>query len=166
MKPMSKPASPAVSPAAAQVLRQFRVVFNAVKTHFQQIEKTVGIGGAQVWALSIVGQQPGIGMGALGHAMDIHQSTVSNLVKALVQRELLRPEKDDRDRRAVRLHLTAEGRKVLALAPAPWAGVLPEALSQMDEAALQRMSDDLGRLIALLGQDADDAAARTPLANL
>ena len=39
--------------AAVAVLRQFRQVFNAVKSHFQQVEKTVGMGGAQVWALSI-----------------------------------------------------------------------------------------------------------------
>jgi hypothetical protein len=35
---------------AARVLRRFRMVFNAVKTHFQQVEKQAGIGGAQVWA--------------------------------------------------------------------------------------------------------------------
>ncbi len=50
---------------AAQVLRRFRVVFNAVRSHFQQVEKQVGLGGAQVWALSLVRDQPGIGMGGV-----------------------------------------------------------------------------------------------------
>ena len=49
---------------AARVLRQFRQVFNAVKTHFRQVEKTVGLGGAQVWALSVIRDIPGIGIGA------------------------------------------------------------------------------------------------------
>ena len=39
---------------ATEVLRKFRQVFNAVKNHFQQLEKKVGIGGAQVWALSLM----------------------------------------------------------------------------------------------------------------
>jgi DNA-binding MarR family transcriptional regulator len=151
---------------ALQVLRQFRVVFNAVKSHFQQIEKKTGIGGSQVWALSIVAQQPGIGMSALKQAMDIHQSTASNLVKALVQRELLRVEKDDKDGRAVRLFPTPAGKKLLKSTPPPWAGVLPGALAQMDDASLRRMEIDLGKLLQLLGQDPNAKAARTPLADL
>ena len=31
---------------AARVLRRFRLVFNAVKAHFQQVERTAGIGGS------------------------------------------------------------------------------------------------------------------------
>ena len=78
-----KPVDPnPVDPAnTAQVLRRFRVVFNAVRTHFQQVEKQVGLGGAQVWALSVVKDHPGIGMGGVAKSMDIHQSTASNLVR-------------------------------------------------------------------------------------
>ncbi|MFT3856334.1 MAG: MarR family winged helix-turn-helix transcriptional regulator [Aquabacterium sp.] len=152
---------------SALVLRQFRIVFNAVKSHFQQMEKQAGIGGAQVWALGVVKQTPGIGVGALAQAMDIHQSTASNLVKALVQRALLRIEKDDRDRRAVRLFITPQGDQVLALAPAPWSGLLPEALAHMDETRLRRMHDDLQTLITLLGDKGSaQNAAHTPLADL
>ncbi len=75
--------------AAVRVLRQFRQVFNAVKTHFRQVEKTVGLGGAQVWALSLIRDMPGVGIGDLAQAMNIHQSTTSNLVKGLVERELV-----------------------------------------------------------------------------
>ena len=77
----------------AQVLRQFRVVFAEVRHHFQQIEKQVGIGGAQVWALSIIGQRPGLGMAELAAAMDVHQSTASNLVRQLLKRGLMRSDR-------------------------------------------------------------------------
>ena len=70
-------------------LRKFRSVFNAVKTHFQQVEKRAGIGGAQLWALSVVHAQPDIGVGGLARAMDIHQTTASNLVKAMATAGLL-----------------------------------------------------------------------------
>ena len=86
-----KPVDPnPVDPAnTAQVLRRFRVVFNAVRTHFQQVEKQVGLGGAQVWALSVVKDHPGIGMGGVAKSMDIHQSTASNLVRQMVERALV-----------------------------------------------------------------------------
>src|SRR3982751_1484492 len=103
--------------AAHRVLRQFRQVFNAVKTHFQQVEKKVGLGGAQVWALSVVRESPAIGVGGLAAAMDIHQSTASNLVKGLVERGLLTMSRNPDDRRAVRLKLMAPATRVLRRAP-------------------------------------------------
>src|SRR5436190_12427379 len=91
---------PAEEPAA-RVLRQFRQIFNAVKTHFQQVEKKVGLGGAQVWALSVIRDTPDIGMGSLARAMNIHQSTASNLVKSLVERGLVSASRHSADLRAV-----------------------------------------------------------------
>jgi DNA-binding MarR family transcriptional regulator len=149
---------------AARVLRQFRQVFNAVKTHFQQVEKKVGLGGAQVWALSVIHDRPDIGVGELARAMDIHQSTASNLVRALVERELIKVAKHDEDRRSVRLRLTAAGGRVLRRSPGPYAGVLPAALASLDAKTLKRLEADLARLIVEL--QADDEAGGIPLAEL
>ena len=150
--------------AAARVLRQFRQIFNAVKTHFQQVERKVGLGGAQVWALSVIRETPGIGMGSLAAAMNIHQSTASNLVKALVERGLVSVTKHDADRRAVMLRLLPEGARILKRSPEPFAGVLPEALASLDERTLKRLEADLKKLIAELHADA--RAASIPLAEL
>lgn len=151
-------------PPTAVVLRQFRIIFNAVKTHFRQVEKAAGIGGAQVWALSVIERRPGIGVSELGRAMDVHQSTASNLVKVLLERALVCTEKARQDRRAVGLYLSDAGRQLLARAPAPFAGVLPDALAGLDMATLVRLEQDLGTLIAALAADA--ASAGTPLADL
>lgn len=152
------------SAAAASVLRRFRLVFNAVKTHFQQVEKKAGVGGAQVWALSVVRASPGIGVNALAKAMDIHQTTASNLVKALVQAELLAAEKNGADRRTVQLRVLPAGTRVLRKAPGPFAGVLPEALARLDARMLVRLDADLSALISELG--VDDKAAGIPLAQM
>ncbi len=160
-----RPADPAVTQEeAARVLRRFRLVFNAVKTHFQQVEKKAGVGGAQLWALSVIGAHPGIGVGGLAQAMDIHQTTASNLVKSLIEREMAVAERSRSDRRAVQLRITPVGGRILRKAPGPFAGVLPEALALLDAETLSRMDHDLGLLIDLL--HADDRAARIPLAQL
>lgn len=147
---------------AAQVLRRFRLVFNAVKTHFRQVEKKAGVGGAQVWALSVVRDRPGVGINELARAMDIHQSTASNLVRSLVEQELVAAEKTGSDRRAVQLRLLPAGNRVLRRAPGPFSGVLPQALDSLDTATLKRLDRDLGRLIEALG--ADERGANIPLA--
>lgn len=159
------PAEPVeASPSVAQVLRRFRLVFNAVKTHFQQVEKQVGVGGAQVWALSVIRAHRGIGVSGLALAMDIHQTTASNLVKALVNAEMVAAEKNGPDRRAVQLRILPAGTRVLRKAPGPFAGVLPQALAQLDPSTLERLDDDLALLISALR--ADDRAAGIPLAQI
>ncbi len=144
-----------------QVLRRFRIVFNAVKTHFRQVEKSVGIGGAQLWALSLIHECPGIGTGDLALAMDIHPSTASNLVKALVEQKLVATSKSESDGRAVVLTVLPAATKLIKKAPAPFSGVLPDALARLNPATLKRLDKDLGQVIALL--EADEQAANTPL---
>lgn len=158
--PSSVAGTPADDPAV-QVLRRFRLVFNAVKTHFQSVEKKAGIGGAQVWALSIISASAGIGVGALARAMDVHQSTASNLVKTLIDRELIVATKDGPDRRTVQLHVLPAGERVLKRAPGPFTGVLPQALAALDPQTLRRLDADLAELIDALG--ADERAANIPL---
>lgn len=162
MKPAAPRPTESVTPA--KVLRRFRVVFNAVRTHFRQVEKQVGLGGAQVWALGLIRDTPGIGMGAIASEMDIHQSTASNLIKTLLQKELITMAKAPDDRRNVRLKILPAGRKVLTKVSGPFEGVLPVALGNMSIETLLRMDRDLCELIALL--KADETAEETPLAEI
>ena len=161
---MSLPATSAELPQpepATRVLRQFRVVFNSVKTHFRQVEREAGLGGAQLWALSVIAQSPGIGVTELARALDIHQSTASNLVRSLVDRGYVSAAREGADRRSVALRVLPAGQEVLRRSPAPLAGVLPNALATLDESTLLRLEQDLGTLIAQL--DADEAAGKIPL---
>ena len=160
---LTPPESPQPEPAT-RVLRQFRVVFNSVKTHFRQVEREAGVGGAQLWALSVIAQTPGIGVTDLARALDIHQSTASNLVRTLTTRGLISATREGFDRRGVALRSLPEADALLARAPMPFAGVLPDALSSLDEATLHRLEADLARLIALLGSDAD--GEQVPLAHI
>jgi DNA-binding MarR family transcriptional regulator len=146
------------------VLRRFRLVFNAVKSHFQQVEKKAGVGGAQLWALSIIQAQPGLGVNGLAAAMDIHQTTASNLIRSLAAASLVSVVRSAADRRSVQLQLLPAGEAVLGKAPGPFAGVLPEALASLDADTLERLDRDLARLIAVL--NADQRAAGLPLAHL
>jgi DNA-binding MarR family transcriptional regulator len=148
---------------ATRVLRQFRVVFNAVKSHFRQVEREAGLGGAQLWALSVIERSPGIGVTELARALDIHQSTASNLIKALVERGLINAAREGVDRRGVALRVLPGGEQLLRKAPGPFAGVLPDALAGLDGETLTRLENDLGKLIAALA--ADESAAAVPLSS-
>lgn len=142
-------------------MRQFRIVFNAVKTHFRQVENLAGVSGAQAWALHLIHERPGLGVVGLAGAMDVRQPTASSFVKALAARQLIEVRRGGPDRRAVQLHITAEGKKVVRKTPGPFAGVLPQAIAALDERSLTQLEASLGALIRTLGVDA--RSANTPL---
>jgi DNA-binding MarR family transcriptional regulator len=158
--PLASPSNPDVT----QVLRRFRVVFNAIRTHFRQVETQSGLGGAQVWALSLINAQPGMGVGEVAKGMDTHQSTASNLVKVLLRKELVVMSKSAIDKRVVELRVTPAGKALLAQIPGPFEGVLPGALAQLNAATLMQLNGDLGLLIAAL--HVDESAGSIPLAHL
>jgi DNA-binding MarR family transcriptional regulator len=147
-----------------RVLGHFRQIFNAVKTHLQGLERSAGIGGAQLWALSVIHDRPGIGVNDLASALGIRQSTASNLVKVLVQKRLAAATRSAADRRSVRLEVLAAGRTLLRRTPGPYHGVLPDALASLDPRRLARLERELAGLIEALGED--ERAARTPLAQI
>jgi len=154
----------ATSAQSALVLRRFRIVYSAVRSHFKQIEKQVGLGGAQVWALSLIRDQPGIGLGELARGMDVHQSTASNLVKGLKLKGLIGLEKGQADKRQVQLFALPEALALLAKAPGPFEGVLPAALDRLPAPTSQQLGNNLAELITLL--QVDESAGSTPLASL
>lgn len=150
--------------AAMVLLQQFRVVLKAVKSHFQQVERVTGVGGSQIWALSLVAAQPGLTVGELARALSVRQPTASVLVRHLVQQRLVESVPNPEDRRSVRLHPTAAGHLLLQRAPQPFSGVLPKALAELDAHTQQRLIKDLGALIHAMG--ADPGGAGTPLDQL
>ena len=116
---------------ALEVLGKFREVFRAAKVHFGSVQKSVGVSGAQLWALWELQQQPGLRVSALAARLSLRQSTVSNLIDQLARAKHLRRERSESDLRAVRLYLTRSGEKVVKTAPQPARGVLPDALESL-----------------------------------
>lgn len=148
--------------AHLRVLRQFRLVFSSVRKHFQTMEKRAGIGGAPIWAMNLIAKQPGIGVTQLAQAMDVHQSTASNLVKSLIKAGFIVSEKSAHDKRVVELYALPDGLKLLKKIPGPYSGVLPQALSELDEETLHELERNLKALLKRM--DIDERSAQTPIA--
>jgi DNA-binding MarR family transcriptional regulator len=150
---------------AQEVLQRFRIVFSSVKKHFHHIEKRCGVSGAQLWAISEVSRVPGLRVSELAQAMSVHQSTASNLVADLEKKGLLKKARTEADQRIVRLFLTEKAEEVIARAPQPMIGVLPDALQNLPDDVLAQLSAGLDTLIAAM-LTRDEAAATTPLSDI
>ncbi|HJV27484.1 MAG TPA: MarR family transcriptional regulator [Aromatoleum sp.] len=129
------------------VLQRFRVLIRTAQRHSQWIERQSGVTGAQLWALQELCEAPGLRVGELATRMALHQSTASNMIDKLESNGLVVKERTSADQRVVRLSLTQGGRDLLARAPSPARGVLPEALRLLDDESLGRLQGELDGLL-------------------
>ncbi len=148
-----------------QVLKKFRVIYGSVRQHFREVEQTCGVSGSQLWVMQEIANTPDIGVSELAERLSIHQSTCSQLVEKLVERKLIIKERSKEDQRRVGLRLTEKAAKLIAKAPGPAEGVLPEALSSLPQEAIQALNLSLAGVIEQL-KIKDDKMAEKPLSDL
>ena len=148
------------------VLEQFRVIVKSIRRHYQDVERRAGLSGAQLWALAQIASEPGARVGELARALAIHQSTASNLLRALETRGLVARERRGRDLRTVQLYASRQGARVLAGAPRPLIGVLQQALSGLPAVRLRALHAELAHVIALMKRRQVAAARALPLSEM
>ena len=151
---------------SVEVLEQFRIIVKSVRRHYRHVERRAGLKGAELWALAQVAEQPGVRVGELARAMAVHQSTASNLLRALQAQRLVTRERQAHDQRQVKLFATRKGLKVLKRAPRPLIGVLQQALSELPPARLHALHAELAHVIALMRSKAIAAARELPLSEI
>ena len=134
--------------SALETLRLFRIIFKSANRHFHEIEKTAGIGGASLWALAEIAETRDLTVSGLAKAMSVHQSTASNLIDKLETNGYVVRSRSVEDRRVVHLGLSERGREVLAKAPPPYRGILPDALIRMKRSTLDELNSHLAELVA------------------
>ena len=150
---------------AKDALKQFRIIFGTVRQHFREIEVSCGISGSQLWLLHEIATHPELGVSRLAENLAIHQSTCSLLVEKLVKKQLVQKQRLMEDQRKVGLIVTAAGQAVLAKAPRPVDGILPQVLATLDVDSLKSLNSSLKLVINKLdGQS--NTLANQPLADM
>jgi len=138
-------------PAYLLTLKKLRVVIRCAQRHSAWVEKQCGVSGAQLWIMQELHDAPGLRIGEIAHKLAVHQTTVSNLADDLVKRNFAVKKRDPDDQRAVRLELSEQGAILMAEAPRPARGVLPEALRQLDPQRLAQLDEGLQGLLDSIG---------------
>lgn len=103
--------------AIAEVMDGIRAVVRALRLNTRAIEKQLGISLAQLWVLQILAERPADSLNELAIATATHQSSVSVVVRRLVERELVTRTTANEDKRRARIELTEAGRVLLGKAP-------------------------------------------------
>ena len=139
-------------------LRELWALDHALQKRSKRMETTIGITGPQRLALRLVSRFPGLPAGRLARLLHLHPSTVTGIVKRLVDRGLLSRTSDPPDRRRTLLRVTPAGTELLALPQATIESAVKAALSGLSARQLDAALKALSRIAVSL--EAMDPADR------
>src|SRR5438067_2378139 len=149
LDPAVGPVSPAVlqDPATREVLDSVRRIVRALRESSRAAERSVGLGGAQLFVLQRLAGSPALSINELADRTLTHQSSVSVVVSRLVQAGLVARPRATTDGRRAQISLTAAGRAVLTRAPAAAQDRLIGALGVLGGPARNELARQLGQLV-------------------
>ena len=144
-------------PHVTAVLDALRRIVRDLRQSSRTTERDFGIGGAQLFVLQQLSESPLDSINELADRTYTHQSSVSVVVRRLVEQGLVvrRPAAADRRRRE--LKLTAAGRRVVARAPVTAQVRLINALLRLPEPQLARLERLLRRVVRTMGAAGEPA---------
>lgn len=103
--------------SVGRALNVVRGIVRAMRVNTRAIEQELGISLAQLFVLEHLAERPANSLNELAARTATHQSSVSVVVRRLVDRDLVAREASEQDRRRILLTLTPTGRALLARAP-------------------------------------------------
>jgi DNA-binding MarR family transcriptional regulator len=135
---------------AVAVANRLRPVLLQLARQLRREVHPLGVTGGQVTLLVSIRSKPGIGVRELAALEGISPAGMTGHVDRLERAGLVERAADERDRRRVGLHLTADGLRVLRLVRSRRTAWLAERLKGLDPAALAAIDAAVEPLEALL----------------
>ncbi|MET8154244.1 MarR family winged helix-turn-helix transcriptional regulator [Actinoplanes sp. NPDC049668] len=91
----------------------------AVRARLDELVRGAGITALQYTALTVLERHDGLSAAQLARDSFVTAQSIADMVRALENRGLISRERDAANRRELRIHLTAEGQRLLASFAAP-----------------------------------------------
>ena len=126
-------------------LNAVRSIVRALRVNTRAIELKMGISLAQLFVLQQLDEAPADSLNALADRTATHQSSVSVVVRRLVDRGYVSRTASAADKRRVEIALTPAGRAMLAEAPVTIQAQLMTAMRTLDESDQMALADLLER---------------------
>lgn len=114
-------------------------LFHNLKGGGKELALHAGLTVPQFFVLKMVESNKGCKMGDLARALHLHFGTATSIVDRLIRDGLLARERDEGDRRVVRLYLTQEGALVMGRVNDQRISSLTKSLEALGEEELERI---------------------------
>jgi DNA-binding MarR family transcriptional regulator len=147
----SRSARSAEPDAIRAILDALRRIVRDLRLSARDTERSAGISGAQLFVLQALAQERASSLNDLAERTFTDQSSVSVVVRRLVDRKLVTRKASREDARRVELALTASGQRLIARCPEPTQARLLGAIQRMDATERASLTRGLAALVREMG---------------
>lgn len=133
------------------ILDNIRYIVRALRVSSRSVEKRCGLSTAQLYVLRTLDVSEGISVNALAARTLTHQSSVSVVVKRLVEQGFVIKRTSKNDSRSCKLTLSPKGKAKLAKAPPLIQEVMLKSLSGLTVSDRKKFAQLLGRFVEKAG---------------
>jgi len=139
------------------VLDAIRRIVRLLRLASREAERDVGLSGAQLFVLQKLSEAKMLSVNELAERTHTHQSSVSVVAQALVDKGLVARARAADDARRLELTLTSQAKGLLRKAPGAAQDRLIDAVTRMPGPARKQLARGLARLVQEAGLADDDA---------
>ena len=145
---MTKPISR--DTAITEIMESLRRIFKAIQDYSYDVSDKFGTTGPQLWALKTISQNESLSLGELGRRMYLHPSTITGLIDRLEKKGLVERDRDQTDRRVIKLRLTSKGKGLVKRAPNPIQGKMIYGLRRLKRKELNSIHHSVQKLVEVM----------------
>jgi DNA-binding MarR family transcriptional regulator len=132
-----------------------RRIVRELRLSARDAERAAGISGAQLFVLQSLAAGAAASLNDLASRTLTDQSSVSVVVKRLVDAKLVARKASPRDARRIELSLTPAGRRLLVRCPEPTQARIVVALGKLRTSELSELTKGLSALVREMGIEAE-----------
>ena len=141
-----------------RVFQSLRRIIRAVDLHSKKLSAQHKITGPQLMCLLAIDNQEPVTGSAIARHVHLSPSTVIGILDRLEAKELIRRQRDPKDRRLVRVSLAEQGRALVKSAPSLLQNKLAEAMNDLPEAEQATIAGALDQVVEMMEARDVDAA--------
>lgn len=138
------------------VLDSIRRIVRLLRLSSREAEREVGLSGAQLFVLQKLSEAGMLSVNELADRTHTHQSSVSVVAQALVEKGLVARARAAADARRLELTLTSAAKALLRKAPGAAQDKLIEALEKIPASTRKQLAKGLGQLVEEAGLGDED----------
>lgn len=136
--------------AIVEVMQSLRRIIKCLQDYSQKVYSHYGITGPQLWVLKTIYQSGSLSLGELSKDMYLHPSTISGLVDRLEKKGVVLRDRNEEDRRVVKVQLTPKGNRVVKRAPTPVQGKMIYGLRKLKKDDLILIYHSVLKLVEIM----------------
>jgi DNA-binding MarR family transcriptional regulator len=144
------PNNPGSDTIISETMQSLRRIVKAIQDYSHEVSSRFGVTGPQLWALKTISREGSMPLGELSKKMYLDPSTISGVIDRLENKGYVIRDRNQEDRRVVKVRLTPAGESLVENAPNPTQGKMIHGLRKLSEGELSTIYHSVEKLVEIM----------------